>query len=241
MFALQLAGQVAFSGASLVLGAKLLLTWRRTREAPELGIGLAFLLGGGVGYLAWLALAVAGSLGTPPARLAPVMLLGLLATCTGAIANGIGIAKIFRPGARWTAPVLGALALFMAATVVATVALPPERASQVFWAGLLAIIPIYAWAAGEAFALASTLSKRARIGLADPIVVHRIFQWGMSGTIVVVMTSLSFAGRLAYGPVLPPWVSALNAALGMGSALVIWLGFFPPSPIRERLARAYAS
>src|SRR4029453_2516086 len=83
MFALQLAGQVAFSGASLVLGAKLLLTWRRTREAPERGVRLAFLLGGGVGYLAWLALAVAGSLGTPPARLAPVMLLGLLATCTG--------------------------------------------------------------------------------------------------------------------------------------------------------------
>ena len=136
----------------------------RAREAAELGIGLAFLLGGGVGYLAWLGLAVAGSLGTAPTQLAPVMLLGLLATCTGAIANGIGIAKIFRPGARWTAPVLGVLALFMAATVVATVALPPERATNAFWAGLLAIIPIYAWAAGEAFALASTLNRRARIG-----------------------------------------------------------------------------
>ena len=39
----------------------------------------------------------------------------------------------------------GPVALFMVAASVTMVVSPPERASQAFWAGLLAIIPIYGW------------------------------------------------------------------------------------------------
>jgi hypothetical protein len=241
LLALQLLGQAAFVVASLVLGTKLVRLWRRTRELPELCVGLSFLLGGALAYVAWSVLAVGGVTGAAPRTLAPVLLVGLLATCAGALANGVAIARIYRPGAQWTAPFLGALALVMLAAMVGTVVIPPPRSSAAFWSGLLATLPIWAWAAGESFALARTLNRRATIGLADPVVVSRILFWGMSAAVVVAMTTLAFVARLLAGPVQPPAVGVVNALFGMTSALVIWLGFFPPRAFRERLARAYAA
>ena len=241
MFLLQLAGQSAFIVASLALGAKLLLLWRRTGEVPELCIGLSFLLGGGVAYLAWFTLAVGAATGASAKLLAPVLMVGLVCTCLGAIANGVGVARIFRPGARWTLPLLCGLAAWMGIAAGVMLVSPPEAASAAFWTALLAILPIYGWAAFEALSLARTLQLRARLGLADPVVMHRMAQWGVSGVVVVGMTALSFASRLLHGPVMPPWVGALNAGLGVTAAVAIWLGFFPPRSERARLASAYAS
>jgi len=241
MFLLQLVGEGAFIVASLALGAKLVLLWRRTGELPELCIGLSFLLGGGIAYLAWFTLAVGAATGANAKLLAPVLLLGLVCTCLGSIANGIGVARIFRPGARWPLPFLCGLAAWMGIAAGLMLVSPPEMASAAFWAGILAILPVYGWAALEAFWLARTLHLRARLGLADPVVVHRMAQWGASGVIVVMMTALSFASRLLHGPLMPPWISALNAGLGVAAAVAIWLGFFPPRSVRERLASAYAS
>jgi hypothetical protein len=241
MLLLQLLGQAAFVAASLVLGTKLVRLWQRTRELPELCVGLSFLLGGGLAYIAWSVLAVAAASGADPRKVAPLLLVGLLATCAGAVANGVAIARIYRPGARWTTPLLAALGLVMLGATVGTVVIPPPRSSAAFWTGLVATLPIWTWAAGESFALASTLNRRAKLGLADPLVVSRILFWGASAVIVVAMTSLAFVARLVAGPVQPPAVGVVNALLGMGSALVIWLGFFPPRAFRERLARAYAA
>jgi hypothetical protein len=241
MVLLQLVGQGAFVAASFLLGWKLLRLWRRTGEAAELGIGLSFLLGGGLGYLAWFALALAAGSGASLEALRAITLGGLACTCLGALANGVGIRRIFRPEADWPLPGLAAIALWMAGGFVYALMSPSERSSISFWCTLLAILPIYGWAAAEAFVLARALHRRARLGLADPVVVNRIAQWGVSGLVVVLMTGLSFASRLVHGPVLPPWVSALNAGLGMLAAAAIWLGFFPPRALRERLARAYAS
>ena len=45
-----LVGLSAYCLVSLVVGIRLLLLARRTRELPELLIGLAFLTGGAIGY-----------------------------------------------------------------------------------------------------------------------------------------------------------------------------------------------
>jgi hypothetical protein len=241
MALLQLIGMAAFIVASLALGAKLLLLWRRTREVPELALGVAFLLGGGLGYVAWLAMLIAASAGAGPLLLRALLLAGLACTCLGALAHAMGVASIFRPGARWTGPMITAFGLWVAGSWTLGLVGGPEQASQAFWAGVMGILPLYVWAAGETFVLAHTLHRRARLGLADPVVAHRIAQWGVSSSAVVVMSVLSFVGRLLYGPVLPPWVGALNAVLGLVAATAIWLGFFPPRALRARLAAAYGS
>ena len=84
----------------------------------------------------------------------------------------------------------------------------PEAASAAFWTALLAILPIYGWAAFEALSLARTLQLRARLGLADPVVMHRMAQWGVSGVVVVGMTALSRRGSA-------PYAARVSAAVAM--------------------------
>lgn len=241
MALLQLLGMGAFVVASLALGTKLLGLWRRTRQVPELAIGAAFLLGGGLGYLAFFALVVAAGRGADARVLAALLLLGMACTCLGGLAHAVGVASIFRPGVRWTTPAIAAVALWVAGAFVFGIAGGPERAAQAFWAAVLGILPLYVWAAAEAFGTAHTLHRRARLGLADPVVAHRMAQWGVSSSMVVAITVSTFAARLVYGPVMPPWVGALNALLGLVAAAAIWLGFFPPRAVRARLAAAYGS
>jgi len=242
MVLLQLLGQGAFIVASLALAAKLLGLWRRTGELPELCVGVAFLLGGGLGYLAWFTLALAAGRGADVGVLGVITLVGLVCTCLGSLANGFGIALVFRPGATWPKPFLALLGLCMAGICVAYFLAPdPETASRLFWAGVLTALPVYVWVAVEASVLARALHKRAKLGLADPVVMNRIAQWGVSGAVIVLMTALSFASRLVHGPVLPAWVAAANAGLGLVAAVAIWVGFFPPKGLRTRLAAAYGT
>ncbi|MGH0032934.1 MAG: hypothetical protein ACQGVC_24340 [Myxococcota bacterium] len=240
MAILQLFGQGTFIVASLVLGTRLLLLWRRTKEVPELTIGLAFLVGGGIGYLAWFAMAIAAMKGAGPGTLHAITSAGLGLSCVGALFNGVGVARIFRPGTRWPVAFLLAIGAVMAGGW--GVHLGKEAlGSSSFWVAMLACAPVYAWAGIEAYGLARTLGKRARIGLADPVVVNRLNQWSASSAAVVLMIAVSFVSRLLYGPLLPPWVSFANAVLGLVAATTIWLGFFPPRALVRRLTEAYAS
>ena len=241
MVTLMLIGQAVFIAASFALGAKLLLLWRRTRQVPELCIGLSSLFGGGVGYVSWLVLAILTLREASPVAIRIVVLYGLACSCFGAIALGLGSARIFRPAARWPRYFIGALALVMIGCWALQAAEEMGRTSLAFWVALSALVPIYAWSSIEALLLAQVLHKRARIGLSDPVVVHRTAQWGVSNAAAVLMTLISIGARIAYGPELPTWASMLNACVGLAASGAIWLGFFPPAPVRQRLARAYGS
>lgn len=241
MVALKLVGQGAFVVASLVLALRLLLLWRRTREVPELAIGIAFLFGGGFGYLAWLALGLSVAEGASYELQQKLTLLGLASTCIGAVSLGVGTALIFRPGARWPLVFVGAVAAWMAGAWLLCLTSPPERATVAFWAGALGTMPIYTWMAGESFALARVLHRRARLGMADPMVVNRIAQLGVSGAVVAIVTGLYFVSRLLHGASPPDAVSAVGSGLCTLAAIAIWLGFFPVPSLRERLAKAYQS
>jgi len=241
MVLLQLIGQGAFIAASLMLGVKLLLLARRTRELPELGIGLAFLLGGGLGYVAWFAIAVATIQGGSPALVHRIAAFGLACSVAGAIWNGVGNVAIFRPGRTWARLYVGALGLAMGAGWVVFCVEEPGSGSMAFWVPVTLATLIYGWGAGESLLLARLLHKRARLGMADPLVVNRAAQWGFANVAIVVLVAISLCGRLVYGVALPAWISALNAGFGLVGATAIWLGFFPTRGLRERLARIYAS
>jgi hypothetical protein len=241
MVLLQLIGQGAFIVASIALGTKLLLLWRRTGEVPELTLGLSFVVGGGLGYLAWFALAVVGAQGGGIAAFHSVALFGLACTCAGAICNGIGVARIYRADARWPLIGVGAIAIGMTLAWLDYWNVPIGTTTNSFWVAILLATPIYAWGAYEAIALASTLHKRAKLGMADPVVVNRLAWWGGAAITTVAMFAVSFGSRMTHGPMPPAWVAVVNALLGLVAALGIWLAFFPPRRLRERLMRAYGA
>ncbi len=233
-----LLGYAAYIAASVVLGCRLIWLWRRTGEWPELSIGLAFLMGGACGFCAWLGVGLLASRGASPEAIKSMAMIGLLVTVIGALNTGAGMALIYRPGVFgakvWVATVGAAMVLGLWRYA----AIDAASESIALWWTLGLSSLIYAWGAFEALSLGRILGRRARLGLADPLVVGRAMHWGYSSASVVLSIWVGFAGRLLYGPLPEPWVSTVASSLLMIGAASIWLGFFPPSWYRDRLARS---
>ena len=243
MVLLQLLGMVAFIAASVVLGVKLLLLWRRTHEVPEFSIGMAFLLGGGLGYLAFLALTVA-AMHHDQVLVHNFSLVGLAFACSGALSMGIGAKSIYRASVHWPWLFLAAISACMFAGWTTLFRNPVGQVSDAFWWTITPSIAIYAWVGLEGWMLYQVLSKRARLGMAEPVVVGRTFQWSLSSLYVVVMIGIGPIVRLTVGPdpgAYPAWASTLQSFCGLATAAAIWLGFFPPAFYRGRLAKTYGA
>jgi hypothetical protein len=233
-----LIGYTAYILASLFLGTRLVLLWRRTREWPELTIGGAFLLGGVLGHVAWLAVAIAGISGAAPETIKSIATLGLTVTVLGSLSSGTGTAMIFRSTELWARGFLTCVALALFAGLAAYVRGPIRGTSMTFWWTLAATSLLYLWGAIEAISVGRILQKRARLGMAEPLVANRTLMWGYSGATVVLTIAISFGARVVYGPVAPAWTAILSSASLLIGAGTIWLGFFPPAAYRTRVERA---
>jgi len=237
MVAIQLAGYAAFILASLVLGSRLVLLSRRSRQMPELWLGSSFLLAGVIGYVAWLIIGLLMSQAAPPEAIRGFALWGLAFTVTGASCNAVATAMIFRPGkalARaWVACLVGS-----AAASWVTYAMSPVEITAVwFWRTLMLVAPVYLWGAVEGISLGGVLRKRARLGLSSPLVADRTRQFGINNLTVLASISISCTGHFAWGNAAPLWISLLSSMSLLVGAGAIWLGFFPPAAYRARLER----
>lgn len=232
-----LVSYIVYIVACLVMGAKLLLLWRRTREWPELFISLAFLLGGALSYCAWLAMGIAAMGGAEPARLKQIVTFGLASVVIGTLCSGTGTLLIFRAQSRAAKRVGGLYAVALGALFVTYAGDASAAATKTFWWTMVAVVPAYAWGAIESISLSRVLSKRVRIGLADPFAVNRMAMWGWSSAAVVVTVAISISGQLAYGNAPPQWVGLAASGTLLFGAGSIWLGFFPPAFHRARVAR----
>ena len=229
MAVIQLAGYAAFILASLVLGTRLVLLWRRTREWPELIIGASFWLAGGLGYMAWLALGVLIGQAADSETIKRVAMAGLAFTAAGAFGNGIGTALIFRPAQRWAKIFVACMGLGLLACWSLYASRPAGDSAQQFWQTILMVTPLYVWGAVESISLASVLRKRARLGLSDPLVANRTMLFGICNAAVVTSIAISYSAQLVHGITPPPWTATLASSALLVGAGAIWLGFFPPA------------
>jgi hypothetical protein len=240
------AGGGSFVLVSLVLGLRLLALSRRTRQLPELTMGLCLLLMGGLGYpFATVARAVTAL---------PDDVRGL-ALGGAALCNTIGFGalsvftwRVFRPAS--IAAELGATL----AVVGLLVLLPAEAV----WPGLIESalsaepypglpgylrvlmgLALLCWASLEAAVFARKLRRRLALGLADAVVADRVRLWtiAISGAALSMATSvvLSFQGIDLASSSLG---AGIIGVLGLVSAVCAWLAFLPPgrytSWVRER-------
>jgi hypothetical protein len=228
----------AFVLSSLVVGARLLLLARRTRQVPELAIGVSLFAGGGVGYA--LVMLSLGLRVLPPAWTPIGLIAGSFFTMLGACALLLGIRSIFRSWEPWALRlviglcavlVLSFLGRFLDPYVVPS---PP----WIFWTTTLAGGAAYGWSAFESLHYAQRLRRRVRLGLADAAMVRRFVLWGVSGLGAVGICVSSIVGKLFANGV-PPAQMLVNSALGLTAAVCIWLAFFPRKRVRS--ARAVAT
>lgn len=242
---LGLLGVVAFACASATVGARLLLLARRTRQAPELAMGLAFLVSGAIGFPLLTAASIVTQTGGAVALSHALVSLGAISTFAGYVGLGLGCWRIYRPSARWPlAPIAAGAAILLGAAATVGAASGPEGAAArdvAFWSGVAVGSLTFGWNALESFLLHARLRRRQALGLADPEVVSRVLLWGVGSAAACVMTLHGLAMRIAVGNVVADGQRIVSSALGLVAAVAIGLAFFPTDAWRRRFARPAGS
>jgi hypothetical protein len=231
-----LLGVAALALASLAVGSRLVWLSSRSGQAPELWIGLSYLF---AGFLSCVATLIAGELARSGSPLrGPVGLVGAAALHAGVICLALFVWSVFHRGSA-----LGSAAAIVAcAFVLATFfglaldeSFPVEGVARGLrgWSSLAGRVGVYTWASVASFREFAAARKRVRIGLADPLVVNRLFLWG-AGTSCVLALWIHSGAEMARGVTDPTASYPVIAVLGITCAATSWLAFFPPAWYRRR-------
>ena len=232
MIILSIVGLGAFLVACTIVGIRLLLLWRRTRELPELAIGLAFLLGGALGYVP---VVIATAVPDLPDRIATATFAtGILALDVGAGALWLFTWRVFHPADPWAKRLFIAAIVLLLGTFVGQVATGGFSGTAYvhslwYWAGFLTRASAFAWAAVESLRYHSALRKRARLGLAARSDVDVFLAWGVATTSAFLIFVLTALGIAMGDRELPVLVRVAQSFAGLVAAGSIWLTFFPPA------------
>jgi len=218
-----------------VVGTRLLLLARRTRQTPELAIGLALILVVFVGY----------PLRFVPARLEldlqaakAVLAFGLVVTAIGQSCVYVFTRAVFRPEAGWARALVGtALATITALAFASLASLVRDTDPMALQLDRVLLVTYvvytlgYVWTASEAFRYHGLLRRRRALGLADPVVTNRFLLWGISGSAATVGLAVSIGVALASdGRMTGHSVSMLVLGVaGVTSAVTTYLAFMPPT------------
>ena len=228
-------GNLIFILACGTVGVRLLLKAKRTRQAPELYMGLSLLLM--VGGVPMLAASGIGRTTVGELRL-PLLAVGL-AMLAGSIAfQSAFVVRTFRPGLAW-ARLLGlSLSAFgivvMSRIVFAAATSPADMMSvdavraTVLWIRV-PFAASYAWTAVEGFRQFRMAQRREKLDLGDPILTNRFFLWTCVGGLACANSALATVLHVYR---VTPFNHPLGATcMGVGASLAsiaLLLAFMPP-------------
>jgi hypothetical protein len=231
MNSLILVGFLAFFVVALLVGIRLLLLWNRTRQFPELLMGVGVLGIGPVGFGCMLVGVVASS---HPLIANASFAVGTLAVAAGVMAKCIFNWLVYRRGSIVAMIVtIGVGASMLAILTVHAIdgQWAPDMAMS--WDSLtrsLAQVGCLLWGSGESLYYWSQMRRRQKLGLADPVVVNRFLMWGAGAGFAGAGTGIGVAAEIVTGvPTLQiPWVVSTSSAFGFVAAIAIYLAFIPP-------------
>lgn len=216
--------------ACAVVGARLLLLARRTRQAPELCLGASFVLLGVLGY----PLSVVARVGDVPS-------IGLLAAALAAqdaacLFMYAATWRTFRADSGTPGLAICAVAIGFATSVGLGFATGAPNDGSGYYLGFSLRAGAFAWPAIESFRHYQRLERRLRIGLGDPIVSDRFRLWAVStGTIVLAFAAFLAGKLLSENPATNPWVLCSSSVGGIVAGTTMWLAFFPPARYLRRV------
>jgi hypothetical protein len=224
---------------TLVVGTRLVVMARRTRELPELLFGISFLTGG---------LGSAGAqlgqrlLWNEPGAMASAMNI----LCGGLVSLGgvmlfVVVWRVFRPDSRAAAfaSAVGMALLGLSFAIrIADGSLADARLDGV---GLLLLLGCrlvaFSWNAVEALSYYAQLRRRMALGLADPVASAQILLWGVSGLAMMGTSGLIIGSIFVLGehPLQVPSITAGIVATVCITSFSMWCAFFPPMAMRRLL------
>ncbi len=231
----------SFMLTSLVVGIRVATLFARTRKLPELLLSIALLC---TGFLAFAVGTTAKIFveGTESLRRA-LVLAGLATECIGVLALVAFAWRVFHPGSRAATAFAALVTAFIGAALIGEVSTHQylRYADSIPISGPWVPLGLAArgcgpaWVAFECFRYHAKLRKRARLGLAEPVVVRRVAAWGIALGASALAYVTSVVHRLVYGTGLREhdWAIAIVALFALVSALGIALAFFPGFKSRE--------
>jgi len=224
-------GFLAFFVASSVVGVRLLLLWRRTRELPELLIGLGVLGIGpvGFGFITVGELFVAGAPG-----LARILIgTGLAAMSLGSAAKYVFNWRVYHPQDRALRTLVVVACLMLAVCLAWEFAVTGFRTlirpGPSYFLRLGLQVGCLLWGSAEALRYWDRMRRRVRIQLADPVVSNRFLLWGFGAGAAGFGSAVG--GLMQWWTQLPPlempWVMLSSSLHGLAAAVAMWLAFVP--------------
>jgi len=239
------AGGLSTCIVGVALAVRMLRLARRTRELPELMIGL-HMVALVLGYLIEF---VGMEIGSSHSSVG--VWLGGTANLLYALSIFVYLLftwKVFAPNSR-LAPIL-----VMATTLSLAVGWTGEVlttdfgfsaarfAGPWFWIAFVPRMIGMGWASFEALSHHGKLRRRLALGLADPLTTNRLMLWALAALsewlIYLAVAVTILAGRpdgfLTGNAAL--WVSAF----GVAGSICMWIGFFPPETYRRWIAERAA-
>jgi hypothetical protein len=226
------AGFAVFLFTSLVVGLRLLMVWKRTRQLPELLIAIGILCVGPVGF--GLSVLGQGSAGSAPLVSRAALALALLSVAVGTVAQYVFNWRVFRPEMRPLRILVWLAALSFAGCFayegISRGFSVPQKTDIAFFFRYLTQVGCLFWGAAEALRYWSLMRRRVRLELADPIVANRFLLWAVGIGAAGIGTSIGAAVQLTTGVpgVQLPAVMALSSMLGLTAAVALGLAFLPP-------------
>jgi hypothetical protein len=236
-----------------VVAVRLLLLARRSREAPELLLGLAILGTAVLGYGVLIASQILRLQATGGE--VPNAAIGLSAVGKTLHDLGVGcflvfVLKVFRPGelfARGLAAGAGTMLFFGLALGMLTGSLRTEVVGSTAWlCEYLVIFSYPLWLTFESLRYWRLMRLRAALGLADSLVANRFLLWGVGSlfTALAIWTASApffFVDRPELGLALAPAIHIVTAITGLASISCSYLAFLPPDWYRLRVERRAAT
>jgi hypothetical protein len=230
-------GFVVFMVSSLVIGVRLLVLWRRTRQLPELLIACGILGIGPVGFIFTISGTSSGE--TLPGLASVCLAAALLSTSGGAFAAAIFNWRVFHPDSHALRLLVWALGLaFIGGFVWEAIAtgftsLTAGRGGIRLYSFLSTGILL--WGAAESLRYFAMMRRRGALGLADPLVTNRFLLWGLGIGAAGVGTAISVTAQLFTGQHMldVPWVMMSNSMHGLAAAVLMWVAFIPPGFYRR--------
>ena len=228
--ALVWAGFAAFFVVALAVGLRLVALAGRTGRAPELLIGLGVLGIGPIGF----GLQTGAGLVDDPRTAETLAAAGAVALAVGIWAKLIFNWLVYRRDRRVAQIATALLAIGVGAQLLAQPMLgsflAAARNVPLSSARNFIQVAALAWGAAEALAYWVRLRKRARLGLADGVLVNRFLMWGVSAAAAGLGTAIGIAASLATGAQVleMPAILASSSAFGLVAAIGMWLAFAPP-------------
>jgi hypothetical protein len=218
--------------ACMVIGGRLLRLAGRTREAPELFLGGAFLLLGAVGY----PLSIVARGGTFGEHSAWALLAALGAQDLACICMIVATWRTFHADRVGLWAVCGASLAAVSGSLIAGAVTGSPDAGFAYYVGFAVRMGSFTWAAFESLAYYRRLRRRQRIGLGDPVVLDRFRLWTISTFSIVAGFAVFLGARLLGGNVGTSAVVLLaTSAVGVVGGTSMWLAFFPPAGYLRRV------